>query len=139
MLDAQHRPTIPVSRLAEHTRNLQADPRAGFLLAHAPDGDVLNGQRLTLLGAFEMVEPEPAGGAPLPALSARTPSVTQLGDFNFWMMTPETTRGTGGFGAMGCLDYNELDPLESIRISTKRRHCWRFSTLIHCGRVISNY
>ena len=47
-----------MSHLAEHTRNLHADPRAGFLVAHAPDGDVLEGQRLTLLGSFEPVAAE---------------------------------------------------------------------------------
>lgn len=31
--DACHRPVILVSALAEHTRNLDVDPRAGFLVA----------------------------------------------------------------------------------------------------------
>ena len=54
--DAMHRPVILVSRLAEHTRNLQDDPRAGFLVAHAPDGEVLNGPRETLVGQFAPVD-----------------------------------------------------------------------------------
>jgi hypothetical protein len=112
--DAEHRPTILVSRLAEHTRNLQADPRAGFLVSHAPDGDVLNGQRLTLLGAFEMVEPEPAAVRHYLRYHPDAERYLALGDFNFWMMTPERMRYIGGFGAMGWLDGNELDPLESI-------------------------
>ena len=35
--DASHRPVILVSGLAEHTRNLAADPRAGFLVVDALD------------------------------------------------------------------------------------------------------
>ncbi|MEK6395595.1 MAG: pyridoxamine 5'-phosphate oxidase family protein, partial [Burkholderia gladioli] len=61
--DARHRPVILVSALAEHTRNLDADPRAGFLVADeappvareaandaaAPAAAVLEAQRMTLL------------------------------------------------------------------------------------------
>lgn len=50
--DARHRPVILVSHLAEHTRNLDTDPRAGFLVVDAPDGDVLSAERATLLGRF---------------------------------------------------------------------------------------
>jgi heme iron utilization protein len=112
--DARHRPTILVSRLAEHTRNLQADPRAGFLVSQAPDGDVLNGQRLTLLGAFEIVEPEPAMVRRYLRYHPDAERYLALGDFSFWVMTIERMRYIGGFGAMGWLDGNELDPLEPL-------------------------
>jgi heme iron utilization protein len=39
-----------------------------------------------------------------------------LGDFSFWMMTLERMRYIGGFGAMGWLDGNELDPLEPLAL-----------------------
>jgi hypothetical protein len=111
--DARHRPTILVSRLAEHTRNLQADARAGFLVAHAPDGDVLNGQRVTLLGSFEMIDP----AAVVRRYLRYHPDAERylaLGDFSFWAMTLERLRYIGGFGAMGWLDGDELDPLAPV-------------------------
>jgi hypothetical protein len=112
--DARHRPTILVSRLAEHTRNLQADPRAGFLVSQAQDDDVLSGQRLTLLGAFETVEPTPAGVRRYLRYHPDAGRYLALGDFSFWAMTPERMRYIGGFGAMGWLDGNELDSLEPV-------------------------
>lgn len=112
--DTRHRPTILVSRLAEHTRNLQADARAGFLVAHAPDGDVLNGQRVTLLGSFEMVEPEPAAVRRYLRYHPDAERYLALGDFSFWVMTLERLRYIGGFGTMGWLDGAELDPLDPV-------------------------
>ncbi len=112
--DARHRPVVLVSRLAEHTRNLQADPRAGFLVADAPDGDVLNGQRVTLIGRFEPLEPTPALVARFVRYHADAARYLALGDFSFWRMAIERLRYIGGFGAMGWLDAADLDPLEPL-------------------------
>ncbi|PXW29492.1 hypothetical protein SAMN05445871_0020 [Paraburkholderia caballeronis] len=114
--DARHRPVILVSRLAEHTRNLHGDPRAGFLVAHASDGNVLEGQRATLLGLFEPVED---GGGPDVArrylrYQPDARRYLALGDFTFWVMHVERVRYIGGFGAMGWLDGSELDSLEPL-------------------------
>ncbi|MEI5997223.1 pyridoxamine 5'-phosphate oxidase family protein [Paraburkholderia bengalensis] len=112
--DVRHRPTILISRLAEHTRNLHTDPRAGFLIVHAPDGDVLNGQRITLVGAFEHVEPEPPVIHRYLRYHPDAERYLVLGDFSFWVMSIERMRYIGGFGAMGWLMANELDPLEPV-------------------------
>jgi heme iron utilization protein len=112
--DPRHRPTILVSGLAEHTRNLLADPRAGFLVAHAPDGDVLNGQRVTLLGSFERVDPTPEVAQRYLRYHPDAERYLALGDFGFWVMSVERMRYIGGFGAMGWLDGNDLDPLEPL-------------------------
>ena len=112
--DAKHRPTILVSRLAEHTRNLQADSRSGFLIVHAPDGDVLNGQRATLLGSFEPVESTPQVTQRYLRYHPDAERYLALGDFTFWVLSLERMRYIGGFGAMGWLDAEELDPLEPL-------------------------
>jgi len=109
--DEQHRPTILVSRLAEHTHNLHADPRAGFLVVDAPDGDVLNGQRVTLLGTFEPVDPAPELVARYLRYHPDAERYLVLGDFTFWTMKLDRLRYIGGFGAMGWLGGDELDPL----------------------------
>ncbi|MFL9870171.1 HugZ family pyridoxamine 5'-phosphate oxidase [Paraburkholderia megapolitana] len=114
--DLRHRPTILVSRLAEHTRNLHADPRAGFLVAHAPDGDVLNGQRVTLLGAFEPVEPDETSVRRYLRYHPDAARYLALGDFSFWTMNVDRLRYIGGFGAMGWLDAQDLDPLEPLAL-----------------------
>ncbi|BDC36826.1 HugZ family protein [Paraburkholderia terrae] len=112
--DSHHRPTILVSRLAEHTRNLHSDPRAGFLIVHAPDGDVLNGQRVTLVGTFEHVEPTPPVTQRYLRYHPEAERYLVLGDFSFWVMSIERMRYIGGFGAMGWLTQAELDPLDPV-------------------------
>lgn len=112
--DSHHRPTILVSRLAEHTRNLHSDPRAGFLIVHAPDGDVLNGQRVTLVGTFEHVEPTPPVTQRYLRYHPDAERYLVLGDFSFWVMSVERMRYIGGFGAMGWLTQEELDPLVPV-------------------------
>ena len=111
---SHHRPTILVSRLAEHTRNLHSDPRAGFLIVHAPDGDVLNGQRITLVGTFEHVEPTPPVTQRYLRYHPDAERYLVLGDFSFWVMSVERMRYIGGFGAMGWLTQEELDPLVPV-------------------------
>jgi hypothetical protein len=112
--DRQHRPTILVSRLAEHTHNLHADPRAGFLVVVAPDGDVLSGQRATLLGTFEPVDSTPDVVQRYLRYHADAERYLVLGDFTFRVMRLERLRYIGGFGAMGWLGGTELDPLPPL-------------------------
>lgn len=114
--DPQHRPTILVSRLAEHTHNLHADPRAGFLVVDAPDGNVLNGQRVTLLGTFEPVDSTPAVVQRYLRYHPDAERYLVLGDFTFWTMRFERLRYIGGFGAMGWLGGTELDPLPPLAV-----------------------
>ena len=112
--DPQHRPTILVSRLAEHTHNLHADPRAGFLVVDAPDGDVLSGQRVTLLGTFEPVDSTPEVVQRYLRYHPDAERYLVLGDFTFWAMKLERLRYIGGFGAMGWLAGADLDPLPPL-------------------------
>ena len=121
-VDARHRPVILVSRLAEHTRNLLDDPRAGFLVAHANDADVLNAPRATLLGRFEPVAPvDSAAHEANEALARRyvryhpdAERYLALGDFTFWVMHIARLRYIGGFGAMGWMDGADLDALAPL-------------------------
>ena len=112
--DPQHRPTILVSRLAEHTHNLHADPRAGFLVVDAPEDDVLSGERVTLLGTFEPVDSTPDVVQRYLRYHADAERYLLLGDFAFWAMRLERLRYIGGFGAMGWLAGAELDPLPPL-------------------------
>jgi heme iron utilization protein len=114
--DLRHRPTILVSRLAEHTRNLQDDPRAGFLVVDdvAPSGDVLNAGRITMLGRFEPVEAAPLLVQRYLRYQPDAQRYLALGDFSFYTLMPERMRYIGGFGTMGWLEAADLDPLEPL-------------------------
>lgn len=114
-LDARHRPVVLVSRLAEHARNLEVDRRAGFLVVDMPPGDdVLNGERLTLLGQFVPGGLEPALVRRYLRYHPDAERYLALGDFSFRVLEIERMRYIGGFGAMGWLDAAELDPLETL-------------------------
>lgn len=95
-------PVLCISRLAEHTRNLEADGRASLLVTEAfPMGDPMDNGRLTLVGtarrhdgdrdiaraAFLDRHPEGAG-------------YVDFGDFAFWVLDIEAVRWVGGFGRM---------------------------------------
>jgi heme iron utilization protein len=128
--DPQHRPMILVSRLAEHTHNLHADPRAGFLVVDAPNGDVLSGQRVTLLGTFEPVDPTPEVVQRYLRYHPDAERYLVLGDFTFWAMRLERLRYIGGFGAMGWLGGAELDPLPPLGFSEESALITHFAA--HC-------
>jgi heme iron utilization protein len=116
--DARHRPVVLVSRLAEHTRNLQADAHAGFLLFDACTPDVLSAPRTTLTG--RAVPSECAGsGAVSPArrylrYHRDAERYLALGDFSFFTFIPARLRYIGGFGAMGWIDAHELNTVNPL-------------------------
>ena len=116
--DARHRPVMLVSRLAEHTRNLQADAHAGFLLFDGCATDVLSAPRTTLTG--RAVPSECAkGGAASPArrylrYHPDAERYLALGDFSFFTFVPARLRHIGGFGAMGWIDAHELNTIAPL-------------------------
>ncbi|KMZ11575.1 putative heme iron utilization protein [Candidatus Burkholderia humilis] len=122
---ALHTPMLLISHLAEHTRNLQADARAGFLVAHSIDGRVLEGQRLTLLGTFETAPADQQRELARRYLRYHPDAARylELGDFSFWVMTVTRMRYIGGFGAMGWLGGEEIDPLEPISAADEATLC----------------
>jgi heme iron utilization protein len=122
---ASHTPMLLISHLAEHTRNLQADARAGFLVSHCVDGRVLEGQRLTLLGTFETAPAEQQSELARRYLRYHPDAARylELGDFSFWVMTVARMRYIGGFGAMGWLGGADIDPLEPLSASDESLLC----------------
>ena len=100
VLDHAARPTLLISQLAEHTRNIDADSRVS-LLVNAEAADVQAAPRLTLVGDAAHA------GDDRPALEARylryIPQAARLiamGDFDFYRIEPQALRFVGGFGDM---------------------------------------
>lgn len=95
-------PVLLLSELAEHTRNLRADPRAALLFAESAAPDALARARTTLLGVCEPV-PDGARADAREAFLARHPDATAyeaFADFGFWRLRVESARYVGGFGRM---------------------------------------
>jgi putative heme iron utilization protein len=113
-LDDQGQPCFFVSTMAEHTRNLDADPRASLLVVEdTPDGaDPLASGRVTLLGAAEdVVDPDERA-------AARAAFYVDYGDFRCLRLRVTDIRYVGGFGRMSWVDATAYaaahpDPLRS--------------------------
>ncbi|WP_156689410.1 HugZ family pyridoxamine 5'-phosphate oxidase [Mycobacterium sp. Marseille-P9652] len=96
-------PVLCVSALAEHGRNLAADPRASLsIVAATNDPDPLAGSRITLSGSVtrpSAAERNAARMAYLDAVPAARHYI-DFSDFTLWMLSVERVRWVGGYGRM---------------------------------------
>lgn len=122
-LDAAGRPSFFVSTLAEHTRNIAADPRASLLVVEGtPEGaDPLASGRVTLLGvAGEVTDPDERTAARAGYLAANPSAFyVDYGDFKCVRLEVVSIRYVGGFGRMSWVDPAEYasaspDPLAPV-------------------------
>ncbi|MFK8025514.1 MAG: HugZ family protein [Ilumatobacter sp.] len=102
-------PLVCISDLAEHTQNLQRDPRASVLVRCEPVAgvDPLARPRVTLTGSFvphDVTSEEIA--APLERHPSARPYIG-FGDFSWWRFEVVNARYVGGFGVMGWCDSSE--------------------------------
>ncbi|MQY30495.1 HugZ family pyridoxamine 5'-phosphate oxidase [Nocardia aurantia] len=101
LLDGQ--PVLCLSRMAEHGRNLEADPRASLAIV-APDrpADPLAAARVTLAGIVQ----RPQGGEVAAARQAHLEAVPaaeiyiDFTDFTLWVLRVQRVRWVGGYGRM---------------------------------------
>jgi heme iron utilization protein len=110
-------PIFLISGLAEHTKNLERDPRASLLVAESGSPDPLANGRVTLLGPCTRVEGD--GGSARAAFFAAHPNAAYYADFRdfgFWKLHVDSIRYIGGYGRMSWIDQAdwlsaEPDPL----------------------------
>lgn len=118
-------PVLCISGMAEHTYNLDRDPRASLLVVEAPrPGDPLALGRVTLVGTVELVSEAGRDEARAAYLAANPGGIgyVDFGDFTFRRLVVERIRWVGGFGRMAwCTveDYNaaEADPTRPVAAS----------------------
>jgi putative heme iron utilization protein len=107
-LDRAGRPSFFVSTMAEHTRNLQADPRASLLVTEdVPEGsDPLAAGRVTLLGDVEEITDEAERAEAREGYLAANPGAfyVDYGDFRCLRLVVKALRYVGGFGRMSWVD-----------------------------------
>lgn len=103
VLDGCCRPLFLLSGLAEHTRNLLADPRASLLVLEGEGGRLDQG-RVTLLGRVLPATLDEAAQARYLRYQPQAADYLALGDFRFFRMEPARARFIGGFGRMGWVD-----------------------------------
>ena len=107
-------PVFLLSALAEHTKNLQRDPRASLLVAEDISDDPLANGRVTLLGSCRPVEGDVANVRT--AFLDTHPSsayYADFRDFGFWRLGVESVRYIGGYGRMSWVEktaWEEAEP-----------------------------
>jgi heme iron utilization protein len=118
-VDDVGRPLLCLSDLAEHSRNLAANPRASLMAADTGTGDPLALARVTVLGSVE----ELAGAeraAALETYRALHPDAfySAFDDFRLYRLEVASVRYVGGFGRMSWVSAAdhaaaEPDPLRA--------------------------
>jgi len=107
-------PIFLISELAEHTRNLERDPRASLLVAEGGSADPLANGRVTMLGQCRLVEGDRDSARA--AFFAAHPNSTYYADFRdfaFWKLHVEYVRYIGGYGRMSWIskaDWQAAEP-----------------------------
>jgi putative heme iron utilization protein len=110
-MTSQGEPTILISEIAEHTKNLRADPRVSlFIQESAFLHDTQSGRRITLMGQATPVESADVPDARSRYL-ARFPNAEQyfsVHDFTLFKISTVHVRFIGGFGEIYWLEPNEV-------------------------------
>lgn len=124
-LTARFEPLLLMAGIAQHSRNLAADPRASLLIQDpAPEGDPQASWRVTLVGDLVKLGTKPGEGievveAPeLDALHARyrervpdADSYFAMHDFSYWRMDVRRARYIAGFGRIRWVEPGDLQDL----------------------------
>jgi hypothetical protein len=106
-------PIFLISALAEHTKNLERDPRASLLVAESGSADPLANGRVTMIGRCTPVDAD--GGSARAAFLAAQPNATYYAnfrDFGFWKLHVESSRYIGGYGRMSWIGEAEWQAAE---------------------------
>jgi putative heme iron utilization protein len=101
-------PLLLVSRLAEHTKNLQRDPRVSLLYdGTAGLEERLTGARVTLLGRISRTE-DPICRARFLARHPSAAGYAGFADFAFFRVAVERAHLVAGFGRIHWIDGNAI-------------------------------
>uniref|UniRef100_D5WZB5 Pyridoxamine 5'-phosphate oxidase-related FMN-binding protein n=1 Tax=Thiomonas intermedia (strain K12) TaxID=75379 RepID=D5WZB5_THIK1 len=97
VLDHEGHPVILISTLAEHTKNIDADPRVS-LIVHPCADDMQAAGRVTLVGRAERLPDKAGFGARYLRYLPQAESYFAMHDFHFYRLRVEDVRFIGGFG-----------------------------------------
>lgn len=97
ILDHAGRPVILISTLAEHTKNIDADPRVSLIVQPFAD-DMQNTGRATVLGRAERLPDKDTLGPRYLRYFPQAQGYFAMHDFSFYRIEPVRIRWIGGFG-----------------------------------------
>ncbi len=98
-LDHRGEPLILISTLAQHTKNIQADPRVSLTVHRPAEGDPQAGERLTWLADASPVDPaDEAAQTRYLAFQPQAADYFGVHDFGLYRLRLQRARYIGGFG-----------------------------------------
>ena len=104
--DAHHRPVFLLSGLAEHTRNLAANPRASLMIMKSlGEGEMT---RVSLIGEVQPIEADPLLVSRYLRYHPHAERFLRLGDFRFHRFEPIRVLTVGGFAKASWLEGERL-------------------------------
>ena len=106
-------PVFLISGLAEHTKNLERDPRASLMVAESGADDPLANGRVTMLGPCTRVEGDDGRArAAFLAVHPNAAYYADFRDFGFWKLRVSAIRYIGGYGRMSWVTQDEWQSAE---------------------------
>lgn len=109
VLDHAGCPVILISTLAEHTRNLDADPRCS-LIAHPCAQDPQAAGRVTLVGRAERLADKHLLGPRYLRYFPEAQGYFGMHDFHFYRVQVQAVRYIGGFGSIHWIAAEDFAP-----------------------------
>jgi putative heme iron utilization protein len=109
ILDEEARPIILISTLAQHTQNIDADPRVS-LLVHEASADLQASARLTVIGDAARIDTSDALKARYLRYFPNAEQYFAIHDFFFYRIEPKQWRYIGGFGDIYWIDPEAAKP-----------------------------
>lgn len=89
---------ILISALAEHTRNIQHDPRVSLITHNQNDSHIQTQGRVTVVGEAHSVTDKHHAGARYLRYFPEAAGYFAMHDFSFYRIVPQSLRFIGGFG-----------------------------------------
>ena len=130
-------PIFLISAIAEHTRNLEQDPRASLLVAESGAADPLANGRVTMLGPCTRVEGD--GGSARAAFLAVHPNAAYYADFRdfgFWQLHVDSVRYIGGYGRMSWVGKAEWQAAEPDPLGSSAAGIIAHMNADHAGAMV---
>ena len=110
-LDEEGRPLILISDIAQHTRNVIADPRVSLLVSEQETDDPQAGWRVTFVGRMVRLERDGDDGFNHARYVAQVPDAPSYYDahgFGLWRMEVARIRFIGGFGKIHWVESDDF-------------------------------
>lgn len=110
VLDHGGNPLFLISTIAEHTKNIQADPRVSLIAFDPASPDMQAGARLTLVGDAAIAPKDDSLRARYLRYFPQAEGYFDMHDFQFYRIAVKQARYIGGFGKIHWIPGPDLHP-----------------------------